>query len=102
MVIVPGLSAHVDHAVDGRTTAEDASPRIAKRPAVQARRGVGGEAPIGARITHAKEIADGDVNPDVVVLAAGFQEGDGVGRVFRQPVGKDAPGGAGADDDEIE
>ena len=102
MVIVPGLATHIDHAVDRRAAAKDAAPGVAKRSPVETGFGFGGESPIGARVSHAKEITDRDVNPEIAALAAGFQKRDLGSRVLRQPVGQDAPGTAGADNHVIE
>ena len=100
-VVVALLAAHVDHAVDGGAAAQHLAARIVEAAAVEARLGGGLVAPVGARVAHQVEVADGDVDPAVVVLAAGLQQqhaGIGVGR---QPVRQQAPGRARADDDVV-
>ena len=73
-VVVARLAAHVDHAVDRRAAAEHAPARIVEAAAVEARLRGGLEAPVGARVAHQVEVADGDVDPVVVVLATGLQQ----------------------------
>src|SRR6185437_3988002 len=75
---------------------------IGQRAAVEARLGFGAEHPVGAGIADRKEVAHGDVEPDPVVAAAGLQDQDAVTGFCGQPVGHDAAGGAGADDDIVE
>ncbi|MDT4851734.1 hypothetical protein FQZ97_859280 [compost metagenome] len=80
-VVVAGLAAHVDHPVDRRAAAEHLAARVLQRAAGQTGYGFGVEAPVGARIADAVEVADGDVDPGVVVRPAGLQQQDAIGRV---------------------
>ena len=82
--------------------ADHLAARIGQRAAVEARLRLGLEHPVRARIADREEIADRNVEPDPVVVAAGFQEQHAVLGIGRQPVGDDAAGGAGADDDIVE
>ena len=100
-VVVARLAAHVDHAVDARRAAEHLAARIAQHAAVQPGVGLGLVQPVGARVADAVQIADRDVDPGVVVAAAGFEQQHARVRVGRQPVGEQAAGGAGADDDVV-
>ncbi|MNE37513.1 hypothetical protein D3C80_1313670 [compost metagenome] len=100
-VVVTGLAAHVDHPVDRRAAAEHLAARVLQRTAVEAGDFVGVEAPVGTRVADAIEVADGNVNPGVVVRATGFQQQDAVGRVGGKPVGQQAAGGTGADDEVV-
>ena len=59
-------------------------------------------APVGAWIADAVEIADGDVHPDPVVAATGFEQQYRHVRIARQAVREHAAGGAAADDDVVE
>ena len=74
VVVVARLAAHVDHGVDGRAAAENLATRITDGPAVQAGFGLGSIAPVGPGIADGVEIADGNVDPEVVVLAACLDE----------------------------
>src|SRR5690606_6504523 len=64
--------------------------------------GLGLEAPIGARVAHAIEIADGHVDPEIVVLAARLEQQDGDVRIGGEAVGQQAARRAAADDDVVE
>ena len=70
MVVVGGLAAHVDHAVDRRAAADHLAARVVQRAPVEARLGLGLEAPVRPRVAHGVEVADRDAEPDPVVLAA--------------------------------
>ena len=72
-IIVGRLAAHIDHAVDRRAAAQNLAARIVERTTVQPGLRLGLHQPIGARVAHAIEIADGNVDPVVAVAAAGFQ-----------------------------
>ena len=74
MVVIGGLAAHVDHGVDGRGAADHLAARIVEAAAVEALLRLGLEHPIRARIADGEEIADGDVEPDPIILAAGFEQ----------------------------
>ncbi|MNV79421.1 hypothetical protein D3C71_1729740 [compost metagenome] len=80
-VVVAGLAAHVDHAVDRRAAAEQFSAWVAERAAVQAIFLLGRKTPVSARVVDAVEITDRDMDPVVVVIAAGFQKQDAIARV---------------------
>ena len=99
MVVVAGLAAHIDHSIDGRTATQYTPSRIAQTAAVQPgirRRPV---PPVRARVVHAVEIADGNVDPDVVIPAAGLQKQNRNVRIRGQAIGKHAAGRACAYDD---
>ena len=100
-VVVARLAAHVDHAVDRRAAAQHLAARIGEAAAVEARLLRGLEAPVGARVAHQVEVADGDVDPVVVVLAAGLQQQHAPRRVRRQPIGQQTPRRPCADDDVV-
>ena len=100
-VVVARLPAHVDHAVDGGAAAEHAAARVVEAAAVEARLLGRLEAPVGARVAHQVEVADGDVDPVVVVLAAGLEQRHAGARIGRQPVGEQAAGRARADNDVV-
>ena len=101
-VVVLALAAHVDHAVDRRAAAQHPAARIADAAAIQARLGRSAEAPVGARVADAVQVADRHMNPDVVVAAARFEQRNPNARIGAQPVGEQAAGCAGADDHHVE
>ena len=100
-VVVARLPAHVDHAVDAARAAQHLAARIAQAPAVQAGGGLGRVQPVGARVADAIEVADRDVDPEVVVAAAGLDHEDVLATIGAEPVGEQAAGGAGAADDVV-
>jgi hypothetical protein len=102
VVVVAPLTAHVDHRVDGRAAAEHLAPCVVESAPVQPGLGFRLEAPVRARIVDREEIADGDLDPEVVVLAAGLEQEHRTVRIGREAVGEDAPGAASADDDVVE
>ena len=102
VIVVGGLTAHRDHGVDRRRAADHLASRVGQRAAVEARLALGLEHPVRARIADGEEIADRDVKPDPVVLAAGFEDQHALARIGRQPIGEDTSGGARADDDVVE
>src|SRR5438477_6031467 len=67
VIIIARLPAHVDHAVDRRTATHDLATRIRERSAIESVFRGGLVAPVGARIAHAIEIADGNVNPVIII-----------------------------------
>ncbi|MGY3364782.1 hypothetical protein ACVWZL_001907 [Bradyrhizobium sp. GM2.4] len=98
VIVIGGLSTHRDHGVDRRGAADHLATGIGERAAVQAGLGLGPEHPVRARIADGEEIADGNVEPDPVVVAAGFEEEDAIAGIGRQPVGDDAARRAGPND----
>jgi hypothetical protein len=59
-------------------------------------------APVGARIGDRIQVADRNVDPEPVILAARLEQKDGDFRIGGQPVGEQAACAAGADDDVVE
>src|SRR3989344_4750458 len=101
LVVVARLAAHVDHAVDAAAAAQRLAARVAQGAAVQARIGFGVVEPVGARVADEVQVAHGDVDPVVVVLAAGLDEEHAVAAVGAQAVAQQGAGGAAADDDGV-
>ena len=101
-IIILRLTAHVDHGVDGGGAPDDLAAWIIQHPPVEPGNSLGPEHPVGARIADGEEIADGDMKPNPVILAARLQYGDAIVRISREPVGENAAGGARTDDDIVE
>ena len=101
LVVVARLPAHVDHAVDAAAAAQRLAARIAQRAAVQAGGRLGVVEPVGARVADAIQVAHRNVDPVVVVLAAGLDQQHALGCVCAESVGQQAAGRAGADDDVV-
>ena len=100
-IIIGGLAAHVDHAVDRAAAADHPAARIGDGAGAKAGRRLGLQAPVGARIAHAIKIADRDLYPQPVILAARLQQQHAVARIGTQPVGQHASRAARAQDDII-
>lgn len=102
LVVVTCLAAHVDHAVDARRAAQRLAARVTQRAAIQTSVRFGVEQPVGARVANAIQVADRNVNPVVVVLAARLDQQHAFGGVGAQAVGQQATRRARADDDVVE
>ncbi len=100
-VVIGGLPAHVDHAVDRGTAAQNPTARIVQAAAVQSRLGFGPVAPVETRIAHRMKIAHRHMDPEAVVMTARLQQQDAVSRIGGQAVGQHAARRSRADDDEI-
>ena len=94
MIVVGRLAKHVDHSVNRRGAAHHLAARIVQAAPVQSRLRFGLEQPVGARIADRKQIADRNVKPDPVVVAAGLQQQHAIGGVGATAVGQHATGGA--------
>ena len=101
MVEILGLAADIDHAVDRGRAAQHLAARPEHLAVGGARIGLGLVAPIDRRVGKGLAKAERDVDPAVLVLAAGFEQQHPRRRVLAQPRGDRAPGRAGADHDEI-
>ena len=74
VVVVGLLAAHVNHGVDGRTSTQNFTSRVTDAAAIQACLGFGLKAPIGPWVANGIEVADRNVDPEVVVLFSGFKQ----------------------------
>ena len=101
LVVVARLATHVDHAVDAAAAAQRFATRVAQRAAVQPGVGFGVVKPVGAGVADAVEVAHGDMNPVVIVFAAGFNQKHPAAAVGTQAVAKQGAGRAAADDDVV-
>mmetsp|Transcript_6308 Transcript_6308/g.25549 ORF Transcript_6308/g.25549 Transcript_6308/m.25549 type:complete len:320 (+) Transcript_6308:1316-2275(+) len=102
VVVVAALATHIDHAVDAGAATQHLAARVAQVAAVEPGLGLGLEAPVGARVADAVEVADRDVDPVVVILAAGLDQQHALVAVGAEPVRQQAAGGAGTHDDVVE
>ena len=101
MIVIGGLAAHVDHRVDRRRAADHLAARIIEAAAIEAFLRLGLEAPVRARIADREQIADGNMKPNPIVAAAGFEQQHAPVAIGRQPIGQEAAGRARADDDVV-
>src|SRR5262249_10311840 len=96
------LAAHVDHAVDRGAAAKHAAARVVERPPAQSGLLLGRKAPVGALVAHAIEVADRDVDPEIIVLATRLEQQHARGGIAAEAIGEDEARRPGADDDVIE
>ncbi|MCY1372652.1 hypothetical protein D9M69_598740 [compost metagenome] len=101
-VVIAGLAAHVDHAVDRGAAPQHLAARVAQGATLQARLRFGLEAPVGARVADAEQVTHGDVNPRIVVAAAGLEQQHAMLRIGRQSIVQQTPSRPGPDHDVIE
>src|SRR4051812_6500787 len=99
-VVVQRPAADVQHGVHRARPAQGLAARDEQRAPVAVRLGLGAVVPVQLGVELLGE-ARRDHDVGVAVLAAGLDEQHPDGRVLRQPVGEDAAGRAGADDDVV-
>ena len=102
VVIVAGLAAHVNHAVDAAAAAQGFAARVNQAAAIEACLRLGGETPVGARVANAVQVAHRDVDPVVIVLRAGFDQQHALAGIGAEPVGQQATGRTRTHDDVVE
>ena len=99
-VVVIGLvPADIDHGVDGRRPAQCFATRPEQSTAIQMFLWFGIECPVQLFAIGQQCDPHWHVNQGVLILWARFDKRDAFCRVCRQPVGQNATGGSGADDD---
>ena len=69
MVVIFGLTTHIDHTVNGRTATKNATPRIVETSAIQTFFFFGRVTPVSFGITHGEEIADRDFCAQIFIFA---------------------------------
>ena len=101
-VIVGGIAAYVDHAVDGARTPEPAPPGPVDSAAGEMRLGFGQVAPVKARVADGERIGRRHGDTKIPVRATGLEEKDAARPLLAQTRGEDRPGRSPTNDDEIE
>ncbi len=101
VVVIPGVAAHIDHAVDrGRPAQHLAARRYEAAPADMRFR-LGGKAPVIGFHVHGEGEGGRHLDQRADIRHAIFYDDHRITPVFRQAIGHGRTGGAGADDDEI-
>ena len=100
-VVLLGRPPHEEEPVDAARSAEHPARREIHAPAVEGGLGLGRIGPVQAAIVVEPPDAEGDRDPERVVLAPRFDEQHRAPPVLAQPGREGAPRGAGADDDVV-
>src|SRR5579862_1954593 len=101
VVVILGLPADVDQAVDRRRAADHPAPRVDDLPPGGAGIGLGAKLPGQRVVVEHLEEPGGDVNKRVPIAAARLDQQHLGAGVFAQPVGQHAARRTRADDDVI-
>ncbi len=88
LVVVHGVAARIDHRVDRGRAAEDFASWERYLPAIAMGLGLGLEIPAQLFALGHRPHGDGHMNPEIAVLAAGFQQQNLAAGVLAQPVGE--------------
>ncbi len=97
VVVIGGLTAHVDHAVDGRGAPDGLAPGVGQGAPLRPGSGSVLKHQSARRFAQRVEIACGNVEPDPVVAPARLDHRDAGAGIGRKPVGQHAAGGTRAD-----
>ena len=92
------MATDVDHGVDGAGSAEHLAARPVARPPRGRRDRLGRVHPVDPRVEEGAAVADGHLQPEAAVAAAGLEEQDPAAPVLAQTAGDHAARRAGADD----
>ncbi len=86
MIVVGGLTTHIDHAVNRRAAAKKPSTRVVQRPSIQPWLRLSPKTPVHERVAHAIKITHRDMHPKVIAVAASFEKSNLVARVSAQAI----------------
>ena len=88
------LAPDIDQTIDGARPADNPAARPGDAAMAISLGRFGFEHPRKARIIYRLEIADGQLQPEIAVMAARFQQQHPAVGIGRQPIGDNAAGGA--------
>ena len=100
-LVIQGMAAHIDHAINGRGATQGFAARTVDAPLVHKWLGLGLVLPAIARIGHGVGERRGHMDKDAVVIATSLDQKHAHLSVLAQAVGKHATGRTGAHDDVI-
>ena len=101
LVVIGGIAAHVDHAVDAAGAAQHLATWLVHGAALQFLFRLAFEHPVDPWINEGLGVAHRHVDPEMVVVAAGFQQQHAVPPVFGKARGEHAAGRTGPGYDEV-
>lgn len=102
LVVVTLLPPYIHQAIDSAGATKDTTARLIDVAPVQMRLGLALEAPVVLLVEHRLGVANGDVQPVVVVARTRLQQFDCVAAVLAQPVRENTAGRTGTNDHKIE
>ena len=102
MVVILVLAADIEQAVDRTRSAQHFAARLDDLPVIQLGFWLGLVQPVDLGIVEQLAVTERNMNPDMAVMAAGFDEQHAMAAGFGEPVGEHAAGRAGADNDVVE
>jgi acyl-CoA thioesterase II len=103
LIVIAGMSADVDHAVDGRGAAPAAAARPPQATAIHVPLRFGMETPVvGVGVLDEFSHARGHAHHQGTVALAGLDQADGRVRISAEPVRQHTTCAAGPDDDVVE
>ena len=102
MVVILVLAADIEQAVDRTRSAQHFAARLDDPPVVQLGFRLGLVQPVDLGIVEQFAVAEWNMNPDMPIVAAGFEQEHAVAAGFSQAVGEHAASRPGADDDVVE
>src|SRR5262245_50815474 len=102
MIEILVLTADIEEAVDGTGSAQHLAARLDDPAIVELGLRLRTVQPVDLGVGEQLSVAERDVNPDVAILAAGFEEKHAMATRRGQAMREHAAGAAGADDDVVE
>ena len=102
MIVIRRLAAQIKQAVDRTRSAQDLATRLDDLTVVELGLRLRLVEPVDPAVGKQLAVAEGNMDPEVAIVATGFQQQDAMAARGGQAVGQHAAGGTGADDDVVE
>ena len=102
MIVIRRLAAQIKQAVDRARPAQDLASRLDHLTVVELGLRLRLVEPVDPAVGEQLAVAERDMNPEMTIMAARFQQENAMAARRGQAVGQHAAGGTGADDDVIE
>src|SRR5215510_8291804 len=102
MIEILVLAADIEEAVDGARSAQHLAARLDDPAIIELGLRLRTVQPVDLGVGEQLSVAERDVNPDVAILAAGFEEKHAMAARRGQAMREHAAGAAGTDDDVVE
>jgi hypothetical protein len=101
-IVIGRVTAHVNHAVDRAGAAQHLATRLIHRAAFEFGLGLALEHPVETRVGEELAVAGRQMDPEVAVVGAGFEQQHAVAAALTEPRCHDAAGRTGTGDDIVE